>query len=673
MGIEKCPFKGGCPKLSDYNILIIKPMDNNKYTKYFTSCKGVFQGGGCKAISYIGAYKKAYERGVFFSELAGTSAGSIIAALIAAGAAPSYLEKLVKETNFKDFISNYDKSYLKYFFNLIIPKPYKKYSEYLSPKSIFQFYGIFKPDKIESFLETHLRNLTGLKSDVKFKDLIPNLHVVCADLKSHSIKVWNKEHTPNASVSKAVCASCCIPFFFQPIDNQYVDGGILSNLPNFLFSKEPHYNRILCFKLESQQPSYNIQSFKDFMSSLIDTIVEGSCRIQKEFNIEAYEVSIPINNISATDFNKLNNDIIGKLIQKGEEAMDNFLNDELTFSPLNKDHSILLQTKEQMRSLVAYISLEQQQEIYVSSKNTHWCWELFLSIVRWIKNESKITVFTSKSIDPKYEESENARRRMLKAMGCTLIETDITITGYFFKKKDSWKGILFQDEDENDFIAQYYNTPLDNRLIKEWVLKLKNLTENQSLLPDKKTSSTRFKKKKKAIISIQKISETKIIEKLKQEPIYQNAQLAFETIDLENVIFLNPYIRALKYKQIDCLFACYEQANIPYFSAAAFKFANNKESLIGPPVIEVHNNKYYIIEGNTRCVYAYKHGISKLKALIVKNVSEEIPCDTNKTYYISNILISDKKITAEKRYSKFNYDKFRHIEEYLRPNKEYMK
>lgn len=227
-------------------------MDNNKYTKYFTSCKGVFQGGGCKAISYIGAYKKAYERGVFFSELAGTSAGSIIAALIAAGAAPSYLEKLVKETNFKDFISNYDKSYLKYFFNLIIPKPYKKYSEYLSPKSIFQFYGIFKPDKIESFLETHLRNLTGLKSDVKFKDLIPNLHVVCADLKSHSIKVWNKEHTPNASVSKAVCASCCIPFFFQPIDNQYVDGGILSNLPNFLFSKEPHYNRILCWNRNSQ-------------------------------------------------------------------------------------------------------------------------------------------------------------------------------------------------------------------------------------------------------------------------------------------------------------------------------------------------------------------------------------------------------------------------------------
>lgn len=40
--------------------------------KYFTNCIAVFQGGGCKAIAYIGAYEKAYQEGVFFSELAGT-------------------------------------------------------------------------------------------------------------------------------------------------------------------------------------------------------------------------------------------------------------------------------------------------------------------------------------------------------------------------------------------------------------------------------------------------------------------------------------------------------------------------------------------------------------------------------------------------------------------------
>ncbi len=71
--------------------------------RYFTNCIVVFQGGGCKAISYIGAYKKAYQEGVFFSELAGTSAGSVIAALIAAGASPEYLENIVKKIDFSSF------------------------------------------------------------------------------------------------------------------------------------------------------------------------------------------------------------------------------------------------------------------------------------------------------------------------------------------------------------------------------------------------------------------------------------------------------------------------------------------------------------------------------------------------------------------------------------------
>ena len=66
-------------------------------TDYFNNCIGVFQGGGCKAIAYIGAYKKAHELGIMFSEVAGTSAGSIIAAMIAIGCSPQRLEDIVKK------------------------------------------------------------------------------------------------------------------------------------------------------------------------------------------------------------------------------------------------------------------------------------------------------------------------------------------------------------------------------------------------------------------------------------------------------------------------------------------------------------------------------------------------------------------------------------------------
>ena len=127
----------------------------------------------------------------------------------------------------------------------------------------------------------------------------------------------------------------------------------------------------------------------------------------------------------------------------------------------------------------------------------------------------------------------------------------------------------------------------------------------------------------------------------------------------------------MKYKQIDKMYELYESKQIEPFTAAALYFGK-KESIISPPVAERRNDKLYIIEGNTRCVYAYRHGIRKLKIVVVNNVTTPIPCDTNKTYKVSDVLISDTKITGENRYQKFDYSHFRHIEESIRPHKEYM-
>lgn len=526
-------------------------MDLNKYTKYFTSCKGVFQGGGCKAIAYIGAYKKAHERGVFFSELAGTSAGSIIAALIASGAKPEYLEEIVQNLDFKQFISNYDSPFWlnKFFYKMALPKPYKQYVEYGSIDSLLKKYGIFNADSIENFVDSHIRHLTGLTRPVLFKDLIPNLHIVCADLEKHNVKIWNKENTPNESVAKAVSCSCCIPIFFRPIDNKYVDGGILSNLPSFIFAKEPHYNRILNFKLDSDESLKKISSFKDYVTSLVNTVIEGACSIQQNLNIESFDVSIKVEDVSSVDFKLINKDIINRLIRSGEEAMDCFLDDELTFFSENPRSIRILENKEQMRSLVSYISLEKHKEIYVSCKNTIWCWELFLSLVRWIASKSKITIIVSSLIEEQYKEEEMARRRMLKAMGCNLKEIDlITITGYFFlEKKDVWKGIIFNDANEN-FTANYYSGIIDSVLMKELVLKIKKDIE-VTCRPCK--------------IAIRPIDPNRIIERLRTESIYENADFKFEVVNLNELHFMNPYIRALKYKQIDKMYELYKNQNIP--------------------------------------------------------------------------------------------------------------
>ena len=78
-------------------------MSQNHLTKRFY-CNAVFQGGGCKAVAYVGAYKVAYEDYyIRFSRIAGTSAGSIIAALVGAGAKPRQLEEIIRRLDFSKF------------------------------------------------------------------------------------------------------------------------------------------------------------------------------------------------------------------------------------------------------------------------------------------------------------------------------------------------------------------------------------------------------------------------------------------------------------------------------------------------------------------------------------------------------------------------------------------
>jgi len=87
-----------------YEIIFIlftkKDMDNR--TKNFQNCLGVFQGGGCKGIAFAGAYEEAVNRGVFFSEIVGTSAGSILAAFVGAGAEPAQLNKIIENVRLKN-------------------------------------------------------------------------------------------------------------------------------------------------------------------------------------------------------------------------------------------------------------------------------------------------------------------------------------------------------------------------------------------------------------------------------------------------------------------------------------------------------------------------------------------------------------------------------------------
>lgn len=636
----------------------------NNYTKYFDNCKAVFQGGGCKAIAYVGAYKEAYSRGVCFSELSGTSAGALIAAFIAAGAKPDYLEKVVLDLDFSKFIQDYssanflEKLFFKHF---VLPKNKREWRKFFSVKMIKSKYGIFEINRLMAFVEEHLQKLTGVNQEITFKDLTPDLHIVSVDLYTHRVKTWNRYNTPNESVSKAVCASCAIPLFFRPIDNRYVDGGVLCNLPNFIFKDEPKYNKILSFRFASDGSEKKFGSFKEFLKSLFDSIVDGADNLHELISLESYDITIHVKTVSSIDFNSLTQDNKKSLIKCGENAAKEFFDKENVYSVNQKRFaSKELKSIEQVYSLVAYLGYEKHSHIYIITPNTYWSWILFPTLLRWIENKAFITIYVPEKI-LQSQEQEESRRRMLKEIGCNIIyeEEQSDTFGFIFKNDDIVKAVMYQKKGSDDhFQGKFYCDNLDASMLNSWIASSKKAGEYLGPFE----------------LQIERTDPNTIIDLLRKDPIYCDAKMEFQDIEITDVVFMNPFIRALKYKQIGIMFDLYNKFEIDPFSPSSIIFPlNKKKSIIGPPVVELKNGKMFVIEGNTRLVYAYRHGMKKLNVLVVSNVEKALPCNENSVVSVDKVLLSDNKIEAKERYGKFEYALFRHIEERLHPYSTYMK
>lgn len=646
--------------------------------KYFTNCIAVFQGGGCKAIAYVGAFEKAYNEGVFFSELAGTSAGSVIAALIAAGATPDYLKNLINTIDFGDFkrscgkgcwparglISylwknnskdrNHPKAYLRYWHD---SKPY-------SWKALNRYLGFFDSRVVEEKMQVWLRQLTG-KDTVTFADLAPNLHIVATDVVNKTVTEWNKEDTPDFPVAKAVQASCSIPIYFTPTDRKWVDGGLMSNCPDFIFGDNPNFYQMLTFRLRSEERGdEDFHGFIDYSEQLANTIVDGADNLQHTFVLSPNEITIKTGAISATDFDKITPEVAIDLMNAGAMAMQEFLENKEAEYREKQSQGLddfwpraVLKHKEQMYSMLSYWGFISYSEVIVCCEDTSWSWSIFPTLMGWINNGAKVVVYVDRNVP--VDNRESSRRRMLDAMGCLVVFEDaMPFKGFFFLNRNGGRGVVYSGAGET-FLAKIYCDTLDGYVMKGWIETLNTKAKLDDLEHRK--------------IDIKPIGEQEIISRLHNDKFYRESEMHYETVQLKNVLFLNSTIRSLKYKHIYHMFEMYKKAGIELFQPAALIFCDGKESLIGPPVVERHDGKLYVIEGNTRCLYAYKHGISALTMLVVDGVTARMPVEyPGNSYTIDKVIITEREIKAKDRYKGFNYSLFRHIEQCLRPYDTYM-
>lgn len=213
-------------------------MDNNfKYT-----C--LFGGGAIRGVSYIGAVKALEELGIIPDRLAGSSVGSIFAALLAVGHNAEELKDIFIKVNFELF---------------------KDISIGLGP--------LFAISKGEVFLEW-VRELIekkyygenykkGVNPAVTFKDIKKNLVVITTNLSNFECKEFSRFDTPDYEIASAVRISCCMPGLMKPIEYNktlLVDGDLQKSWPMWKLSKHllNDDERILEFRLEGNYESNDI-------------------------------------------------------------------------------------------------------------------------------------------------------------------------------------------------------------------------------------------------------------------------------------------------------------------------------------------------------------------------------------------------------------------------------
>ncbi|GKU81156.1 patatin-like phospholipase family protein [Niallia sp. NCCP-28] len=263
---------------------------------------GVFSGGGIKGLALIGAYEVVEEKGLKFTRLAGTSAGSIVAAFVAANYSSREIKELLEELDLSLFMDAR---------KLLVPFPLAKWL------FIYWKLGLYKGNALEKWLEEKLA-AKGIRT---FADLPPQtLRVIASDITNGVLLVLPDDlpkygiNPQHFSVAKAIRMSCSLPYFFEPVKlgpatnkSIIVDGGVLSNFPMWLFDQENILKTrpVLGISLShhiAEHPKHVIHNAIQLFGAMFETMKDAHDSRYISRKHAKNIIFIPTEGIAATEF-----------------------------------------------------------------------------------------------------------------------------------------------------------------------------------------------------------------------------------------------------------------------------------------------------------------------------------------------------------------------------------
>ncbi|WP_081838845.1 patatin-like phospholipase family protein [Thermogemmatispora carboxidivorans] len=319
----------------------------------------VFEGGGMRALAHIGAVAVAEERGYRWYRLAGTSAGAMIAALVAAGYSAAELHAIMGAIDYRRFADDAadDRLHLHQVSRLLFKLGLHTgvelehfMRELLQARGLRCFGDLRLPPAKEPAVDySPAYRLTVVAADVSRRRLLR----LPQDL--HSERACYGLDPDQLDIARAVRMSASIPFFYVPVTLQrpdgglsyIVDGGLVSGFPLFaLLPSDGELARpLLGFRLcegdsqddgdghdkDADRPEEPIflplSNLVAFSQALLETMLAAHDRFaleQRACGMGAiHAISIPVGKIGATRFD-LSRGEIEALYRQGRIAAERF-------------------------------------------------------------------------------------------------------------------------------------------------------------------------------------------------------------------------------------------------------------------------------------------------------------------------------------------------------------
>lgn len=247
-------------------------------------------GGGVRGAAHIGAIKALQENGIKIDAVAGTSAGSIVAALYGMGYTTDEMIKLFN-----------------YFSKSVMA---------ISPKYMFsgikELRGIKLGGVTTSYnIELAIQESGKIKNIKNIKDIKLPISIPATDLISdkeiiftNNQNLQGEEYIHDIEIGKAVRASSTFPGMYAPFEYkkyQFVDGGIFDNLPA-QETKKLGVDKVISVKFKLKTPRKQNTIYNIAMQSL-DLMTEKL--IEESIKASDYVIEIDLKDVKPFNIGKL--------------------------------------------------------------------------------------------------------------------------------------------------------------------------------------------------------------------------------------------------------------------------------------------------------------------------------------------------------------------------------